>query len=74
MQPTAAGVSPGGMDSFSVQPIQRVPMLKEGERKNVWSKALAYSLLLMASDTSLDIVNSSFFVCILEKIMFIIQS
>lgn len=60
MQPTAAGVSPGGMDSY-VQPIQRVPMLKEGERKNVWSKALAYSLLLMASDTSLDIVNSSFF-------------
>lgn len=74
MQPTAAGVSPGGMDFFYVQPIQRVPMLKEGERKNVWSKALAYSLLLMASDTSLDIVNSSFFVCILEKIMFIIQS
>lgn len=26
----------------------------------MWSKALAYSLLLMASDTSLDIVNSLF--------------
>lgn len=34
--------------------------LRREREKKVWSKALAYSLLLMASDTSLDIVNSLF--------------
>lgn len=41
-------------------PFSEFMCLTREREKKVWSKALAYSLLLMASDTSLDIVNSLF--------------